>query len=75
MQAGLQNAINVSIPAGFQQIEAKRQELTTGLYEVAAGYGQVRYGWEELDKAVARLIAQGISREEIMKRIGGNEHA
>ena len=26
--------------------------------------------WEELDKAVARLLAQGISREEILNRIG-----
>jgi len=28
-------------------------------------------GWEELDKAVARLLSQGITREEILKRIGG----
>ena len=27
--------------------------------------------WEELDKAVARLLSQGITREEILKRIGG----
>ena len=28
--------------------------------------------WEELDKAVERLLSQGVSREEIIKRIGGN---
>ena len=27
--------------------------------------------WEELDKAVERLLAQGISRDEILGRIGG----
>ena len=27
--------------------------------------------WEELDKAVERLLAQGISRDEILMRIGG----
>ena len=27
--------------------------------------------WEDLDRAVAQLLAQGISREEICKRIGG----
>ena len=27
--------------------------------------------WEELDKVVARLLSQGITREEILKRIGG----
>lgn len=32
-------------------------------------------GWEALDKAVAQLISQGIRPEEIIKHIGGNEHA
>ena len=31
--------------------------------------------WEELDKAVARLLSQGISREEILKHIGGMRNA
>jgi len=31
--------------------------------------------WEKLDAAVAQLLSQGISREEILKRIGGKEHA
>ena len=32
-------------------------------------------GWEELDKAVARLMALGISREEIIHHIGGMRDA
>ena len=32
-------------------------------------------GWEELDKAVLRLMAQGISREEIIHHIGGMRDA
>ena len=31
--------------------------------------------WEKLDAAVSGLLSQGVSREEILKRIGGKEHA
>ena len=31
--------------------------------------------WSALDKAVSRLLSQGISREEIIKRIGGDHNA
>lgn len=31
--------------------------------------------WSALDKAVSQLLSHGISREEIIKRIGGSEHA
>lgn len=31
--------------------------------------------WEALDSAVEKLLSQGISREEILKRIGGNNNA
>ena len=33
--------------------------------------GAASPSWEELDKAVERLLAQGISRDEILWRIGG----
>ena len=33
--------------------------------------GEVSPSWEELDKAVERLLSRGISREEILKHIGG----
>ena len=31
--------------------------------------------WKLLDKAVAGLLSQGISREEILKHIGGDQNA
>ena len=31
--------------------------------------------WSALDKAVTQLLSSGISREEILKRIGGDENA
>ena len=31
--------------------------------------------WNALDSAVEKLLSQGVSREEILKHIGGNEHA
>ena len=34
-----------------------------------------RPDWSALDKAVAQLLASGISREEIIKRIGGDQNA
>lgn len=63
-----------TIQRSYRELEAK------GVIETLPGKGcfvcglQVP-GWEELDKAVERLISQGVSREEIIKRIGGNEHA
>ena len=30
--------------------------------------------WNALDSAVEKLLSQGVSREEILKHIGGNEH-
>ena len=31
--------------------------------------------WSSLDKAVSQLLSRGISREEIIKRIGGDQNA
>ena len=31
--------------------------------------------WSALDKAVKQLLASGVSREEIIKRIGGDQNA
>ena len=31
--------------------------------------------WSALDKAVSQLLAHGVSREEIIKRIGGDQNA
>ena len=31
--------------------------------------------WQKLDSAVAALLSQGVTLEEILKRIGGNDHA
>ena len=31
--------------------------------------------WSNLDKAVSQLLSQGVSREEILNRIGGNRNA
>ena len=56
---------------------AYREMEAMGLVQTIPGKGCFVCGaespsWEELDKAVARLLSQGISREEIIKRIGGN---
>lgn len=37
--------------------------------------GTATPSWEELDKAVERLLSQGIRREEILARIGGKQDA
>ena len=63
-----------TIQRAYRELEAK------GIIQTLPGKGCFvcgvdAHGWEELEKAVARLISQGISREEIIKRIGGNEHA
>ena len=57
---------------------AYRELETMGMIQTLPGKGCFVCGaespeWEALDKAVARLISQGVSREEIIKRIGGNE--
>lgn len=31
--------------------------------------------WGKLDSAVSQLLSLGVTREEIIKRIGGNDHA
>ena len=59
-----------TIQRAYRELEAK------GIIQTLPGKGcfvcvaEVS-GWEELDKAVAQLLSQGISREEIIKRIGG----
>ena len=63
-----------TIQRAYRELEAK------GIIQTLPGKGCFvcaveAPGWEELDKAVARLISQGVSREEIIKRIGGNDHA
>ena len=63
-----------TIQRAYRELEAK------GIIQTHPGKGcfvcaAETPGWEELDKAVARLISQGISREEIIKYIGGSEHA
>ena len=60
-----------TIQRAYREMEAE------GLIQTIPGKGCFVCGaespnWEELDKAVARLLSQGISREDIIKRIGGN---
>ena len=31
--------------------------------------------WGKLDSVISQLLSQGVTREEILKHIGGNEHA
>ena len=60
-----------TIQRAYRELEAK------GLIQTLAGKGCFVCGdtdgshWEKLDLAVAQLLAQGISLEEILKRIGG----
>ena len=59
-----------TIQRAYRELEAKGIVQTLpgkGCFVCAAEVS----GWEELDKAVAQLLSQGISREEIIKRIGG----
>ena len=37
--------------------------------------GSEKPDWSALDKAVSQLLSRGISREEIIKRIGGDRNA
>ena len=63
-----------TIQRAYRELEAK------GIIETLLGKGCFvcaiqSPGWEELDKAVLRLMAQGISREEIIHHIGGMRDA
>jgi len=59
-----------TIQRAYRELEVK------GIVQTIPGKGCFVCGvespnWEELDKVVARLLSQGITREEILKRIGG----
>ena len=59
-----------TIQRAYRELEVK------GIVQTIPGKGCFVCGvespnWEELDKVVARLHSQGITREEILKRIGG----
>ena len=63
-QAAYQNALNVSIPAGFQQIAEQRSSINQSWIEVRDGFGQVRYGWSEMTKAKDELAEAWVDFEE-----------
>ena len=55
---------------------AYRELEQQGVIQTLAGKGcfvcsSAEPGWDALDSAVERLLSQGVSREEILKRIGG----
>ena len=59
-------------------IQSAYRELEMGGYiQTVPGRGCLVCGaaetpdWSHLDKAVSQLLSQGVSREEILKRIGG----
>ena len=59
---------------------AYREMEQQGIIQTLPGKGCFVCGasapdWQKLDSAVAVLLAQGVTREEILKRIGGNDHA
>ena len=60
---------------------AYRELEQQGYIQTRAGKGCFVCGvtatpdWAELDDAVGKLLARGISREEILRHIGGNTHA
>lgn len=59
---------------------AYREMEMSGYIQTVPGKGCFVCGaaapdWEDLDKAVARLLSQGISLAEILARIGGKENA
>ena len=60
---------------------AYRELEQTGCIQTIPGKGCFACGvsgtpdWEKLDTAVAQLLAQGVTRAEIIERIGGNNHA
>lgn len=64
-----------TIQRAYRELEAK------GIIQTVPGKGCFVCGvsdspdWSALDKAVSQLLSQGVSREEIIKRIGGTEDA
>jgi len=59
---------------------AYREMEQMGMIQTLPGKGCFVCGvskpdWQKLDSAVAALLSQGVTREEILKRIGGNDHA
>ena len=59
---------------------AYREMEQQGLIQTIPGKGCFICGtaapdWQKLDSVVAALLAQGVTLEEILKRIGGNDHA
>ena len=59
---------------------AYREMEQQGMIQTLPGKGCFVSGaaapdWQKLDSAVAALLSQGVTREEILKRIGGNDHA
>ena len=68
--AGMLSINPNTIQRAYREMEAE------GLIQTIPGKGCFVCGveaphWEELDKAVARLLSQGVTREEILDRIGG----
>ena len=64
-----------TIQRAYRELEAK------GIIQTLPGKGCFVCGvsgdpdWSALDKAVSQLLSQGVSREEIIKRIGGMQDA
>ena len=60
---------------------AYRELESQGIIQTLPGKGCFVCGvaegpdWSALDKAVSQLLARGISRQEILARIGGNQDA
>ena len=72
-------AVQLSINPNTIQ-RAYREMEQQGIIQTLPGKGCFVCGasapdWQKLDSAVAVLLAQGVTREEILKRIGGNDHA
>ena len=59
---------------------AYREMEQMGIIQTLPGKGCFVCGvftpdWQKLDSAVQALLSQGVTLEEILKRIGGNDHA
>lgn len=59
---------------------AYREMEQLGIIQTIPGKGCFICGtatpdWQKLDSAVEALLSQGVTREEILRRIGGNDHA
>ena len=59
---------------------AYREMEQLGMIQTLPGKGCFVCGaatpdWQKLDSAVQALLSQGVTLEEILKRIGGNDHA